>query len=172
MVPLSKSKTEKICARDVLIQLWDAVSAMVVAARKASTTEDERRRFRNAALTARKLWKALNIEGASGHADSPWRPTVWTHIFLWHLPSVMDRHKTLAPFWQYGFENRHKREKEGYSNTFNVGIVKRSPQVGARLLYLSLFSGTSATTGKTGLESLLGADNLDLELWDLHGFER
>ena len=95
------------------------------------------------ALTARRLWRALNQEGcyvlAAYHI---WRPMVWTHVYLCHFP-------TPAPFWQCGFEHRHRREKQGYELTFN--------------------SGTSRTTGRNGLESLLGFDNLDLELWDRHG---
>ena len=33
-------------------------------------------------------------------------------------------------------------------------------------------TGTSRTTGKTGMEDLLGWDNLDLALWHARGYER
>ena len=33
-------------------------------------------------------------------------------------------------------------------------------------------TGTSFTTGKSGMEDLLGWDNVDLELWHTSGLER
>ena len=67
-------------------------------------------------------------------ATQSWRPTVWTHVFFVHLLNTLQRHGILAPFWQYGFEHRHARERFGLQNTLGVG--------------------KSLTTGQSGLEHL------------------
>ena len=88
----------------------------------SQTTLEERIEFSDAAT--RRMWRALK-DGASGDAERQlWRPTVWTHVFFWHLPKSLEFHGALAPFWQYGFENRHKREKRGFSRTFNAGVLQ------------------------------------------------
>lgn len=72
--------------QDLLVPMWDCVSQMVKVARKASTTKSEQQSFVAAALT-RRCWRALNTEGNAGSAATQdWRPTVWTHVFLCHLP--------------------------------------------------------------------------------------
>ena len=73
-------------------------------------------------------------------------------FFYCHLPSALQLHKTLWPFWQYGFEHSHGRQKRSFERSMRGGV--------------------SRTTGRNGLEVVLGADNLDLELWDLYGMER
>ena len=126
---------------------------MVKVARKTSTTKSEQESYAAAAALTRRCWRALNTEGSAGSAATQdWRPTVWTHVFLCHLPKTLAFHGTLAPFWQYGFEHRHAREKRGVQVTMNLG--------------------SSSTTGKSGLEDLLSWDNLDLELWEKYGHHR
>ena len=122
LLPRTKKLVEKANAKAVLVHLWDSVSHMVKLARLDSTTLQQRKSFEAAALLARRCWRGLNTEGASGVAASQeWRPTVWTHVYLCHLPQTMNQYGTLAPFWQYGFERRHARERRGLqviSHTF------------------------------------------------------
>ena len=100
--------------KDVLRHLWDSIATMVVIARNESTTIEERQHFREVAQTARCIWRALNECGAEGTASSAWRPTVLdARLFLWHLPAVLERHGSLAPF-NTDFENRHSPEKKGF----------------------------------------------------------
>ena len=120
-LPVRVGVNKQCNLKDALLDLWNCVSRMVQIARDREPRQQAIREFAEAAKRARRLWRALNTDGAAGNADSPWRPTVWTHVFLWHLPSVLEKHGTLYPFWQYGFENRHSQKKQGLVNTMHAG---------------------------------------------------
>ena len=113
-LPTHRHKKKKVNVKDVVSKLWDAVAQTVLVARAETTTEAERQLFCETAGNARRYWRALNTEGRSGMAGTRrWRSTAWTHVFLCRLPNTLQQHGSLAPFWQYGFENRHKRERCG-----------------------------------------------------------
>ena len=61
-----KGKTHESCSlRDAL----SSVCTMVTLASRAKTTLDERIEFSGAALLGRRVWRALNKDGARGDAE-------------------------------------------------------------------------------------------------------
>ena len=92
--------------------VMDAKNSLLVnVARKDKTTEAEREKFAATAAAAQRYYRAINTEDRSGLAATQmWRPSAWTNIFFATRPAP-SYHGSLAPFWQYGFENRQKRKR-------------------------------------------------------------
>ena len=69
---------------------------------------------------------------------------------LTHIPAYTYTPLPIYPLTR--FEHRRRREKQTFERTVRCGV--------------------SRTTGRNGFETLLGADNLDFELWEFYGYER